>query len=220
LAKARVLIAHKYPIVGDRLREVLNDQADIEVIGEARDGLEALKKARVLLPEVILLDVDMPNLGGLVAIRLLNAAVPQSRIVVFSTHKDETFIHQVLASGALGYVTEASHSFEIVEAIRTARRGEYFLSSQIRAGIVEIHPRSSREAPKGQSRESLSKREHQVFSLLVEGKTNRDIAELLCVSHKTVEKHRRNLLNKLGMNRLIDLVRYAIKTGVVNLDHS
>ena len=127
----RVLVADDHAIVREGLRQLLNGQKDMEVVAEAKDGLEALEKAKSLCPDVTLLDIAMPSLSGLEAVRLIKEAVPDARIVVLSMHKKEAYVHQVFAAGALGYVLKASPNSDVLEAIRAAYRGEYFLSSKI-----------------------------------------------------------------------------------------
>jgi two-component system response regulator NreC len=216
MPKTRVLIADDHAIVREGLRQLLQNQPDMEVVGEARDGREALDKARELRPEVVVLDIAMPNLSGLEAVQLIKGAVPQSQVVVLSMHKKEAYVHQVLASGALGYVIKASPSSDIIEAIRAARKGEYFLSSKISAEVISTYLKSRREKPAVRGYDLLSEREQQVFRLMVEGNTTNQIADVLFVSPKTVEKHRYNVMKKLGMNNLLDLVKYAIKIGIID----
>jgi DNA-binding NarL/FixJ family response regulator len=136
MKKIRILIADDHAIVRDGLRQLLNSQADMEVTGEAEDGREALKKVKTLRPDVILLDIAMPRLSGLEVIALIREASTETQVVVLSMHAKETYVQQVLASGALGYVLKASPSTDILEAIRTAHRGEYFLSSRLKAEVI------------------------------------------------------------------------------------
>ena len=212
----RILIADDHAIVREGLRQLLNSQRDMEVAGEAQDGREALEKAKALRPDVTILDIAMPGLSGLEAVRLIKEAVPHTQIVILSMHEKEAYVHQVFASGALAYVLKASPSSDVLEAIRAAHRGEYFLSSKIRAEVIGRYLESRKEKPAVRGYDLLSEREQQVFRLMVEGNSTTQIADVLCVSPKTVEKHRGNVMNKLGIHDLVALVKYAIKIGIID----
>ncbi len=212
----RILVADDHAIVREGLRQLLNNQRDMEVVGEAEDGLEAIKKAKSLRPDVTVLDIAMPRLSGLEAVRLIKEAVPNIQIVVLSMHKKEAYVHQVLDAGALGYVLKASPSSDVLEAIRAVHRGEYFLSSKIRAEVIGTYLKSRREKPAVRGYDLLSEREQQVFRLIVEGNSTNQIADVLCVSPKTVEKHRANVMKKLGIHDVVAMVKYAIKIGIID----
>jgi two-component system response regulator NreC len=212
----RILIADDHAIVREGLRQLLNSQRDMEVAGEAQDGREALEKAKSLRPDVTILDIAMPGLSGLEAVRLIKEAVPHTQIVILSMHEKEAYVHQVFASGALAYVLKASPSTDVLEAIRAAHRGEYFLSSKIKAEVIGRYLESRKEKPAVRGYDLLSEREQQVFRLMVEGNSTTQIADVLCVSPKTVEKHRGNVMNKLGIHDLVGLVKYAIKVGIID----
>jgi two-component system response regulator NreC len=212
----KVLIADDHAIVREGLKQLVNSQRDMEVIGEAEDGRQALEKAKSLRPDVTLLDIAMPSLSGLEAVRLIKEAVTDTQIVVLSMHKKEAYVHQAFASGALAYVLKASPSSDVLEAIRAAFRGEYFLSSKIRAEVIGKYLESRKEKPAVRGYDLLSEREQQVFRLMVEGNSTSQIADVLCVSPKTVEKHRGNVMNKLGIHDLVALVKYAIKIGIID----
>jgi two-component system response regulator NreC len=212
----RVLVADDHAIVREGLRQLLNSQRDMELVGEAEDGREALEKAKSLRPDVTLLDIAMPRLSGLEAVRLIKEAVPNIQIVVLSMHKKEAYVHQVLDAGALGYVLKASPSSDVLEAIRTVYRGEYFLSSKIRVEVIGTYLKSRREKPAVRGYDLLSEREQQVFRLIVEGNSTNQIADVLCVSPKTVEKHRANVMKKLAIHDVVAMVKYAIKIGIID----
>jgi len=216
MSKIRVLIADDHAIVRDGLRQLLNGQPDMEAAGEAEDGQEALEKAKSLRPDVILLDVAMPHLSGLEVISLLRESAPDSQIVVLSMHAKETYVQQALAAGALGYVLKASPSQDILDAIRAARHGEYFLSSRLRAEVIGKYLKTRKSAPALRGYDLLSEREQQVFRLVAEGRSTDQIADILCVSPKTVEKHRTSLMGKLGVHDRLELLKYAIKIGIVD----
>jgi two-component system response regulator NreC len=216
MKKIRILIADDHVIVRDGLRQLLNSQSDMEVTGEAEDGREALKKVKALHPDVILLDIAMPRLSGLEVITLIREASTATQVVVLSMHAKETYVQQVLASGALGYVLKASPSTDILEAIRTTHRGEYFLSSRLKAEVIGQYLKTRPAAVAVRGYELLTEREQQVFRLVAQGHSTAQIADILCVSAKTVEKHRTSLMNKLGVHDRMELLKYAIKIGVVD----
>jgi two-component system response regulator NreC len=212
----KILIADDHAIVREGLKQLLNSQKDMEVVGEAENGREAVEKAKSLRPDVTLLDIAMPGLNGLEAVRLIKDAVPDTQIVVFSMHKKEAYVHQVFASGALAYVLKASPRSDVLKAIKAVRRGEYFLSSKIRGEVISSYLKSRRAKPAVRGYDLLSEREQQVFRLIVEGNSTTQIADVLCISPKTVEKHRANVMKKLDIHDLVAMVKYAIKIGIID----
>ncbi len=212
----RVLIADDHDIVREGLRQVLNSRSDIDVVGEAVDGLQTLEKVKKLGPDVTIVDIAMPNLTGLDVIGPIKELAPDSQVVVLSLHAKESYVRQALKNGAIGYVLKASPSADIVDAIRSAHRGEYFLSARIKADVIENYLKTRETAPTVRGYDLLSEREQQVFRLVVDGKSTKEIADILHVSPKTVEKHRGSISTKLGIHGRIDLLKYAIKIGVVN----
>jgi two-component system response regulator NreC len=218
MKKIRVLIADDHAIVRDGLHQLLLSQPDMEPAGEAEDGQQALEGAKMLRPDVILLDIAMPRLSGIEVIALIKEAAPASQVVVLSMHAKETYVRQALAAGARGYVLKASPSRDILAAIRAAYRGEYFLSSRLQAEVIGAYLHASKSVPPVRSYDLLSEREQQVFRMVAQGHSTSRIADILCVSPKTVEKHRASLMNKLDIHDRLDLLKYAIKIGVVDPD--
>ena len=214
----KILIVDDHAIVRDGMRQLIASQADMVLIGEASDGAEALRKVRAVKPEVVLLDIAMPGMTGLETVRLIKDADPAIEVVILSMHSKESYVHQALSAGALGYVLKASPSKDILNAIRAARNSEYFLSSKIRAGVIDAYLQSKKKAPVVRGYDLLTEREQQVFRMVVEGNTTKEIADILCVSGKTIEKHRTSVTNKLGVHGRLDLLKYAIKIGVVDPD--
>jgi two-component system response regulator NreC len=212
----KILVADDHAVVRAGLKQLLNSQPDMEVVGEAIDGREALEKAKSIRPDVTLLDIAMPGLSGLEAVPLIKEAVPNTKIVVLSMHEKEAYVHRAFASGALAYVLKASPSSDVLEGIRAANRGEYFLSSKMKAEVIGRYLESRKEKPAVRGYDLLSDREQQVFRLMVEGNSTSQIADVLCVSPKTVEKHRGNVMNKLDIHDLVALVKYAIKIGIID----
>ncbi|MBP7764433.1 MAG: response regulator transcription factor [Deltaproteobacteria bacterium] len=218
MKKIRVLVTDDHSIVREGLKQFLNSQPDMEVIGEAGDGAEALEKVRALHPDVVLLDISMPNMTGCEVAHLIRDASPESRIVVFSMHAKESLVKEVLAAGALGYVLKASPSSDIVKAIQAAHADEYFLSAQLKAEVIRKYIKSPSSAPAVSGYDLLTEREQQVFRLVAQGHSSAQIGDVLCISQKTVEKHRASLMNKLHIHDRFELLKYAIKIGVVDPD--
>lgn len=214
--KTKVLIVDDHVIVREGLRQLLNSHSDMEIVGEAGDGKEALGKAKQLFPDVILLDLALPEMGGLVAISQIKDALPDCEVVILSMHDKEIYIHQALSSGALGYVLKTSPSSEVIEAIRASRRKEYFLSSSLNAEVIAVYIKNRGKKSIQSEYDLLTEREQQVFRLIVEGNTTKQIASTLCLSPKTIEKYRTNVSKKLGLNNIVNMVKYAIRIGVVD----
>ena len=212
----KVLIADDHTIVRDGIRQLLKKEPDIQVVGEASDGVKAIEKIKDLRPDVVLLDIAMPNLNGLEVIGLLRESAPETGIVILSMHSNESYVHQALTSGALGYVLKASPSTDIVNAIRAAHGKEYFLSSKIKANVIDSYLKTKKNEPTVRGYDLLSEREQQVFRLVVQGSSTKEIADILCVSPKTIEKHRTSISAKLGIHGRLEMLKYAIKIGIVN----
>jgi DNA-binding NarL/FixJ family response regulator len=212
--KTRVLIADDHPIVLRGLVLVLDQQPDFDVVAEARDGAEAV--ARVLSDDVDLaiLDVSMPRKTGLQAAREITQRKPDVRVLILSMHENEEYLFEALAAGASGYVLKTAVDRDLVEACRAAMRGEPFLyPGAVRALIREHMERARRGEPA--RTDPLTPREQEIVKLIAEAHTNDEIAELLVISKKTVERHRANILEKLGMSDRVELTRYAIRRGLV-----
>lgn len=216
MSKIRVMIADDHAVVRSGLAQLLGAQSDMEVVGEAADGRQALERAKTLKPDVLVLDIAMPEVSGLEAVGLIKEAVPSCCIVVFTMHGKDSFVHQVLAAGALGYVLKASPISDVLSAVRAAHAGEYFLSSRIKAEVVGAYLDSRKTAPGVRGYDLLSEREQQIFRLVAEGNSTNQIADVLCVSPKTVEKHRTNIMKKLGLKDRLEMVKYAVKIGIVD----
>jgi DNA-binding NarL/FixJ family response regulator len=215
MGKIRVLIADDHAVVREGLHNLLEEQSDMTVVGEAGDGLQVVRKVKTIKPDVALVDIQMPNLNGLESISLIKDAVPETEVVILSMHRKDAYVHQALASGARGYVLKASPTSDVLEAIRAVHRGEYFLSSKVNSKIIGAFLKSRDEKPPLSGYDLLSDREQQVFRLLVEGKSSAEIADILCISPKTVEKHRANTMKKLDIHNMVSMVKYAIKIGII-----
>jgi DNA-binding NarL/FixJ family response regulator len=207
----RILIADDHGIVRSGLRLLLDRQADMEVVAEAADGAEAVELALRERPDLCILDVGMPRLTGLQATREIKAQAPEMSVLILSMHRDERYLFEALKAGASGYVLKAEADQDLVEASRSVGRGEAFLTNAAERSLIRDWMSSDEEGP----REPLTPREQEVVKLIAEAHTNAQIAEVLHLSEKTVESHRANVLRKLGMRDRVELVRYAIRRGLV-----
>lgn len=215
----RVLIADDHDMVRAGMRLLLEAEDDIEVVGEAKDGIEGLELAKKLCPDVAVLDVAMPRAGGLEVIGLLQKALPEVKIVILSMYSKESFAHEALQAGAHAYVLKGAPSDDLLEAIRHACRGQYFFSDEVHSKVVASYVnRRQKEKVEAAGYHQLSDREKQVFRLLIEGNSTAGISEILCVSIKTAEKHRTNINKKLGISNPVEMVKYAVRTGLIDPD--
>ena len=218
MSKISVLIVDDHAVVREGARQTLDAQSDIEVIGVAEDGGKALALLGTLRPNTAIVDISMPGLSGLDLIRLIPRASPDTKVIVLSVHQSHAFIKEALASGALGYVLKTAPITDLIEAVRAVSRGEYYLSARIRAEVVSNYTRTKDEKDSDSGYDTLSEREQQVFRLVVQGKTNKQIGELLFLSPRTVEKHRSAILHKLNLRDAIEMVRFAVKLGIVEAE--
>jgi DNA-binding NarL/FixJ family response regulator len=207
----RILIADDHGVVRGGLRLLLDRQDDMEVVGEAADGADAVREALALRPDLAILDVAMPRLTGLQAAREIKAHAPEVDVLVLSMHDDERYLFEALKAGASGYVLKHEADQALVDAARAVHRGEPFLTSAAQRSLVRSWLADGGAGP----REPLSPREQEVLKLIAEAHTNREIGDVLHLSEKTVESHRANILRKLGMRDRVELVRYAIRRGLV-----
>ena len=206
----RILIADDHGIVRSGLRLLLDRQSDLEVVAEAEDGVEALEKALAERPDLAILDVKMPKLTGLQATREIKRQAPGVSVLILSMHDDERYLFEALKAGASGYVLKAQADTDLLAAIRAVERGEPFLTPEAQRTLIkDVLERGS------SGDEDLTPREEEVVKLVAEANTTKQIAELLHLSEKTVESHRANVLRKLGMRDRVQLVRYAIRRGLV-----
>ncbi len=207
----RLLIADDHGIVRGGLRLLLDRQADMQVVGEACDGVEAVRLALRERPDVCVLDVQMPRMTGLQATVEIRVHAPEISVLVLSMHDDERYLYEALQAGAAGYVLKREADTVLVEAVRAVHRGEPFMTNAIERSLVREWMQDDSTGPV----EPLTLREREVLKLIAEAYTNREIGEVLHLAEKTVESHRANLLRKLGMRDRVELVRYAIRRGLI-----
>jgi len=206
----RILIADDHGIVRSGLRLLLERQPDIEVIAEAADGAEARDLAIRERPDLAILDVRMPKLTGLQATREIKEQAPEVAVLILSMHDDERYLFEALKAGASGYVLKTQADEDLMEAIRAVRRGEPFLTPSAQQALIkDVLERGS------PGDEDLTPREDEIVKLVAEAHTTRQIAEILHLSEKTIENHRANAMRKLGMRDRVELVRYAIRKGLI-----
>jgi len=211
--KTKILLADDHGMVRRGLRLILDAQPDLEVIAEASDGLEAVALAGRTEVDLAILDISMPRLTGLQAARELHRRQPQVRVLVLSMHENEQYLREALKAGAAGYVVKRVADRDLVEACRAAVRGERFLYPGDLTRPIDGYLRDARQGTS--PRDPLTPRETEVVKLVAESYTNREIAETLVISEKTVDRHRSNILEKLGMRDRVELTRYAIRNGLV-----
>jgi len=215
--KITVILADDHKLLRDGLRSLLDTSANIAVVGEASDGLQAVELAAKSKPDIVLMDITMPGLNGIEAARKIIAARPQTRTIMLSMHSDRRFITETLKAGATGYVLKDSAFSEVVEAIHTVMAGDIYLSEQIRKTVITDYINLVKES-RGNVFSDLSGREREVLQLLAEGKSTKEIASMLSVSVKTIETHRKQIMDKLHIRSIAELTKYAIREGLTPLD--
>jgi DNA-binding NarL/FixJ family response regulator len=211
--KLRILLAEDHETIRDGLKLLVNAQPDMEIVGEADNGRVALQLAQALLPDVVVMDVSMPELNGLQATKKLKQRCPQVKVLTLTRHTDEGYLQQLLQAGASGYVLKQSKSAELLRAIRAVVAGQTYLDPAITEKAV-THIRGGKRASRGASPDAnLSDRETEVLRLIAWGYINKEIASRLSLSIKTVEVHKANGMRKMGMKSRVDIVRYALLQG-------
>jgi DNA-binding NarL/FixJ family response regulator len=213
MRKLRVLIAEDHQTVREGLKLILSAQSDIEVIAEVGDGRTAVDRARELIPDLVLMDISMPKMNGLKATQKLKEYCPQVHVLALTRHKDDAYLQQILRAGASGYVLKQSPPSELIHAIRSIAAGGKYLDPGIVGKLMGSYSEKPLYPVKEDAKENLSHREAEVLSLIAWGHSNKEIAERLSLSIKTIEVHKANAMKKLGMRSRIDIVRYALLQG-------
>jgi two-component system response regulator NreC len=212
-----VLIADDHALIREGIRALLEGCRDIEVVGDAADGREAIEKARKLKPDVVLMDIAMPGLGGLEATLEIRNACPKTKIIVLTQYDSKEYIYRFLKAGASGYVLKKATSAELVSAIQAAMRGSTFLHPEVAPVVIEGYLQGKDKDIEEDPYESLTNREKQVLKLVAEGYKNNEIADMLYMSVKTVMGHRTHIMEKLNIHSRTELIKFAIRKGLIEI---
>ncbi len=218
MEKISVLLVEDHHVVRKGISYLLSLEEDIDIVGEAEDGNEGIKMAKELCPDVIIMDITMPNLNGIDAIKKIKKSLPKTKVMIMTMHTKEQYIRQALLDGASGYLLKESTQEELVNAIRTIHKGGVVLSPSISRFVLNEYVRQCDPKKEVDSIELLTDRERQVLRLIVEGKTNKEIAKCLSISKSTVNIHRTNVMQKLDIHDTVGLVRYSIEKGIIVVD--
>jgi DNA-binding NarL/FixJ family response regulator len=209
--KIRILLADDHALVRQGFRLILETQPDMEVVGEAADGREAVELAQRMAPDVVIMDVGMPEMGGIEATRRLARCCPRAAVLALSMHKDSVYVREILRAGARGYLLKDAFDRDLLAAVRAVARGEGYLSPAVSEAVLSDYRRSVSDPL-----DLLTSREREVLQLLAEGKTNKDIASMLNLSIYTVDAHRGRIMEKLNLHSIGELVRFALRHGLIN----
>jgi two-component system response regulator NreC len=215
--KIRVVLADDHRMMREGIRALLERQKDIEVVGEAADGREAVRLAAQLSPDVVVMDVSMPLLNGIEATRQIRRDSPDVLVLILTVHESEDYVAQLLVAGASGYIIKRAAGDELINAIRAVDQGEAFLYPSVARVVIEDYVRRLKEGEGLGVQDVLTDREREVLQLIAEGYTNREIADLLHLSIKTVQNHRSKIMNKLDLHDRGELIKYAIQQGIIHL---
>jgi two-component system response regulator NreC len=216
MSKMRILLADDHGIVRKGLRFLLERQPDMEVVGEAQDGREAVHLAAELHPTIVIMDIAMPLLNGIEATAQIIKHNPKTGVIILSMHADETYLVRVLSAGAKGYLLKDVAELDLIRAVQAVGEGKSFFSPQISEALLEDYMRQLRQRGLQDSYELLTDREKEILQLLAEGKSNKEVAALLDLSVYTVETHRANLMQRLGLHSTAEIVLYAVRKKIIS----
>lgn len=214
----RIIVAEDHGIVREGIRLLIEAQPDMEVVGEAANGQEAVDKAKELQPDVILVDLAMPIVNGMDAIRMIKKHCPDTRALVLTIHDSDDYFFRSLNAGASGYILKGAASVDLLQAIRATHRGEIYLHPAVSTKLVADYLRRVKTGEEQDSYDALTEREKEVLRLIAEGYTNQEISSMLTLSPSTVQTHRAHLMEKLNLRTRTDLIKYAIRKKIIDID--
>ncbi len=213
--KIKILVVDDHAVLRDGIHALLGLNDDIEIVGEASEGKEAVAKAQELMPDVVIMDIAMPGMDGLEATRRIRKKHPKMKVLVLTQHDNKEYVLSVIKAGASGYVPKRALGSELVSAIRAVKEGDSFLYPSAAAALIEDYLQQTKDQ---EPYDQLSAREREIFQLIAEGHTSREIADMLFLSQRTVQGHRVKIMEKLNLHNRTELIKYAMRKGVVSLD--
>ena len=217
MGKIKVLVVDDHTIVRDGICALLSLTPDMEVVGEASNGREALEKLKLLVPDVIVMDIAMPVMGGLEATRVIRDEFPEIKVLVLTQYEDKEYVFPAIEAGALGFIIKTAASSDLATGIRSVYRGDSFLSPSVAKLFVERHQSGDEAGNRSDPYAQLTGREREVLKLTAEGYTVKEMADTLIISPKTVEGHKTSLMNKLNLHSRTELVKYALRKGIISV---
>jgi two-component system, NarL family, response regulator NreC len=216
MRKIRILLADDHKLIRSGLRLLVEQQSDLAVVGEANDGREAVSLAKSLKPDVIVMDIGMPNLNGIESALQITQANPEIAVVMLSMHSDESYVLRALKSGAKGYLLKDSAESDLIRAVRAVADGKSFFSPAVSKVLLDDYVRKLKRSGAEDAYDLLTPREREILQLVAEGKSNKDVANLLNLSVYTVETHRSNIMEKLNLRGIPELILFAVRKGIIS----
>jgi two-component system response regulator NreC len=213
--KMRILLADDHTILRAGLKMMLNAQPDMEVIGEVQDGRHAMQEAQRLQPDIVLMDITMPDINGIEATRQIKKLLPEIKVLILTMHEHDEYVFQALRAGASGYMLKEAAATELIAALRVIQSGQFYLSPAAQSVMVGDYLQRVRTGEEKDSYSTLTEREREILKLVAEGYTNNQIAEKLVISPKTVDTHRTHIMDKLNLHSRAELVKYAMRRGLL-----
>ncbi len=213
----KIFLADDHTIVRQGLAKLLEAEPNLEVVGEAQDGREAVNKVQKLIPDIVIMDIAMPLLNGIEATRQIKKTLPQTKVIILSMHSHDRYISELISLGASGYLLKDSTGEEIIKAISAAIKGDVYLSPTISRRVIDDYLTLKKTSSREDLYTKLSNREREVFQIIAEGRSTKEVADILCVSPSTVKTHRANIMEKLQIDNISQLIQFAIRLGIVDV---